>query len=81
MRVVVYGAGWSAPCREVTDTLSRAKIKYELIDIDDEPDKAANIQLRALPTVVIMDDKEEEIERFVGSFTSLVPKIQELLVD
>ena len=75
MQVVVYGADWCGPCKMVKGTLSRANIDYELIDVDAEPNKAADANVRGLPTIIITDG-DKEVRRFVGSSADLVEKIQ-----
>lgn len=80
MQIIVYGADWCGPSKIVKGVLSRAKIDYEFINIDSEPNKAADVNVRGTPTT-ILSDCGNEIKRFVGSAPELANKIQEFLVN
>lgn len=48
------------------------KIDFEFIDIDREPKLADKFNIRAVPTIVILDENGEEIKRFVGFTTEKI---------
>ena len=55
------GAGWCPPCRALEPhlvALARERIDIEVatLDVDDNPDTAARLGVRALPTLVLFVD-------------------------
>lgn len=75
MKVVVYGADWCGPCRMVKGTLSRANVEFESINIEEEPNKAADAGIRGLPTIVVFDG-DTEVKRLVGNSADLIVQLE-----
>ena len=80
-RLLDFSAEWCRPCRMQAPIIHKLaeifsnKIDFEVIDIDCEPKLADKFNIRAVPTIVILNENGEEIKRFVG-FTT-----EEILTD
>jgi thioredoxin 1 len=68
MKYLYFSAPWCGPCKQlapnmelVAETVSVEKI---LVDVDVETTQKYGI--RNIPTVVLIDENEKEIERFMG---------------
>ncbi len=68
-----FYADWCAPCRRLDRDMRRKPValaleKYsvERIDTDADPGTARHFRIRALPTIIIMDEKGAELFRHVG---------------
>lgn len=76
MKILKFGAGWCAACialQPTLDVLAAENPKHEFItkDVDIEPDasEAVDYALKSLPTVIFLDNKNQEIFRFIGNKT------------
>lgn len=74
-KVIMFSASWCGPCRmskPVFNTLKETKTsyQYEIVDIDENSVMAANFNVTAVPTFVVMDG-DNEIDRVVGDVMKL----------
>lgn len=74
MKLLKYEAPWCQPCKAiepmVTKVVNDLCLKYEKISIEDMSDeKQKEINLKSVPTFVIINDNGKEISRKVGSCT------------
>lgn len=51
--------------------------KIEEIDIDEQPERAAQYHVRGVPTLIILDDTGNEVKRKSGAMTG--PQLLEFL--
>jgi thioredoxin len=71
-----FWATWCPPCRELKPTIEalakiyEGKIEVKSIDADENKDLVEKFKVRAIPTLVFLDAKGNELSRIVG----LVPK-------
>ena len=75
-KVIKFSANWCQPCRilspifhKVSDMDEFKNIDFYDLDIDD-PDNAEvveNYQIKNIPTVLAVDDKNEVVRRIVGA--------------
>jgi thioredoxin 1 len=71
-----FWATWCGPCKELKPTIEALEKEYEgkievrSIDVDQEPDLAKKFGVQAIPLLVFLDAKGNELSRIVG----LVPK-------
>ena len=69
--IVEFGAVWCAPCKRLEPELEKLlevwkdKIILAHINVDDDPDLAAQHSVMGVPTVIFVKDGEEK-ERFTG---------------
>lgn len=68
MKLVKYGAPWCGPCKALDHLFETANldIEIELVDIDHNVQLAQDNNIRSIPTVVLIDDKGKEVNRFTG---------------
>lgn len=70
MKVLKFYAEWCGPCKIQSQIIKNAGDKItttiEDVNIDENLMMAQNFQVRGVPTMVLVDDKENEIKRHVG---------------
>lgn len=68
--ILDFYADWCGPCKTQDPILEQvedeADVTVEKINVDDDQETANEYQVRSLPTVVILDEDDEIVERFVG---------------
>ncbi len=69
--LVKFGATWCAPCKVVAKSIDKIKtefseVKFQEIDVDDNPTLAKDYKIRSVPTVILFKNGEE-ITRLIGS--------------
>lgn len=71
--IIKFGAGWCGPCRVISPVLDDLSetiegVKFFSIDIDDSPDSALKMNVRAVPTLVFYKNGDE-VKREVGAIS------------
>lgn len=72
--VLYFTAAWCGPCKAIKPVYEDLAAKYTdvafgKVDVDENPESAAEFNITAVPTFVF-SDMEEEIERFSGADAS-----------
>ena len=69
-KIVRFTASWCGPCKMLAKTLDEVEIKLpiEVVDIDIQPEIAAEFGIRGVPTMVIVEDNIPS-KRLVGNKT------------
>lgn len=76
MKLFKFFAEWCTPCKKQTEILSDFKdVPVVEFDVDEESEMANKFKIKSLPTMVLVDDEENEIHRFIGLTT--IDKIKE----
>lgn len=62
MQIKFYGATWCPDCRRAKDYLDAHKVQYEYIDLEKDPNAAAEVEkinkgLQSIPTIVFPNGK------------------------
>ena len=83
MRHILYfTADWCNPCKKVkpiVEELNRdSSIKFQFIDVDQELEMVKNMNVRSVPTFVVIENGSE-VKRAVGAQTK--EQLQELMSD
>jgi thioredoxin 1 len=70
MKLLKFYAEWCGPCKMQTMIIKGAADKItvpvEEVDIDSNVFMSTQFNIRSVPTMVLVDDKEKEIKRNVG---------------
>lgn len=66
-----FYADWCGPCKTQDPILEELEedfpdVSFEKVNVDEEQDVANEYQVRSLPTLVIENDDNGIVERFVG---------------
>ena len=68
MKYLYFSAGWCGPCRMLKPVMAQVgeKIPVELVDVDGGSDLVIKHGIRSIPTVLLVDEAGEPVERLVG---------------
>lgn len=70
MKVLKFYADWCGPCKALTTVITNAKdkiaITIENVNIDENIFLAQEFKVRSVPTMILVDDSEQELKRHVG---------------
>lgn len=73
MKVLKFSASWCGPCKMLTKSIETIRdqtdAKIEEIDIDEQPERAKQYQVRGVPTLVLLDNTGNEVKRQSGVMT------------
>jgi thioredoxin 1 len=80
--ILYFTADWCNPCKKVkpiVEELNRdSSIKFQVIDVDQELEMAKNMNVRSVPTFIVIENGSE-VKRAVGAQTR--EQLQELMSD
>ena len=67
MKIIKFSALWCAPCKVLKTMLNGFdSCPIEDIDIDQNPEKALEYNVRSVPTLILLDSQNNELWRHSG---------------
>jgi thioredoxin len=70
--ILYFTADWCNPCKKVkpiVEELNRdSSVKFQFIDVDQEIEMAKNMNVRSIPTFIVIDNGSE-VKRVTGAQT------------
>ncbi|TVY09839.1 glutaredoxin family protein [Paenibacillus cremeus] len=66
MKLLKFQQPNCAPCTQVSEYLDNKNIKYEKINVWDDPEQASNYGIMSVPVVILLSSDGVEIRRSVG---------------
>lgn len=70
MKVLKFSASWCGPCKMLSKVIEGATdkitIPVEEIDIDEHSNVAMEYGVRGVPTMILLDENSNELNRKVG---------------
>lgn len=72
MKLLKFEAEWCGPCKAVDRELEKCRHGAELVRINIEEDTSATQlhRVRSVPTMILLNDQDEEIGRLAGRQTA-----------
>ena len=69
MNILKFFGSWCNPCKALSKNLEDAGIEHKSIDIDENEELTEKYNVMSVPTIVILDEDDNEVGRFIGSRT------------
>jgi thioredoxin-like negative regulator of GroEL len=73
MKLIKAYANWCLPCKQLgtlLEGIDLGDIELVNLNVEDEPDKATSLGVRALPTMFIVDKEGKVLDTKVGGWPS-----------
>lgn len=68
MKLLKFTADWCASCKALSSKLEDFELcEIDEIDVEEEIDITNEFKVRSLPTIILIDDEEKEIDRLIGN--------------
>ena len=78
MKLLKFTADWCASCKALSSKLENFELcEIDEIDVEEEVDITIEFNVRSLPTIILIDDEERELDRIVGNVS--VKTIEDLV--
>lgn len=71
VKILKLSTQWCSPCKILKKTLEGfTRVPVEEIDCEENPDMAQKYNVRNVPTLIYLNDKDEVVDRTVGLQTT-----------
>ena len=69
-KVLKFWAPWCNPCKQLSKSFSaiQTDVVLQEVNVDEEPDVAADYRVRGIPTLILLDGNNE-VSRYTGPLT------------
>ena len=70
MKLLKFYGTYCKPCKVLADRLSKIELNITLhsYDVEEEVELTEKWKIRNVPTVILVDDDNNEVKRWVGNF-------------
>lgn len=68
-KILYFTASWCGPCKMMASTVTEAiggGMNITKIDVDEDQDMSTKYNVRSVPTMVLVNQNNEEVNRVVG---------------
>ena len=68
-KILYFTASWCGPCKMMASTVTEAigvGMNITKIDVDEDQDMSIKYNVRSVPTMVLVNQNNEEVNRVVG---------------
>lgn len=69
MNILKFFGSWCNPCKDLSKNLEDAGIEHKSIDVDENEELTEKYNVMSVPTIVVLDEDDNEVGRFIGSRT------------
>ncbi len=70
MKIIKFYSDTCGPCKALESNLNKAQIEYTSINVEtDSENLIEKYNIRGIPTLIKLNDKDEIIDKFVGVMT------------
>lgn len=71
VRIIDFNATWCGPCKQFAPIFEAAAVKYpnikfESVDVDQNPDLANQFGVESIPMVVLLDENDKVLDQSIG---------------
>jgi thioredoxin 1 len=87
LKMLKFSAPWCGPCRQLKNVIAGVEldmpnVKFQEVDVDDDPETARQYRVSSIPTLVVLKDGRE-VDRKVGMQTrqTLIDWLKDLTRD
>lgn len=69
MKVLKFYGDWCAPCKALSVTMATMDIQVDVqeVDVDSNPELMREYGIRSVPTMVLLNDFDKEVNRVSGN--------------
>ena len=69
MNILKFFGSWCNPCKALSKNLEDAGIEHKSVDVDENEELTEKYNVMYVPTIVVLDEDDNEVGRFIGSRT------------
>tara|TARA_B100001778_G_scaffold182009_1_gene149812 strand:- start:202 stop:450 length:249 start_codon:yes stop_codon:yes gene_type:complete len=68
-KIIYFTAPWCGPCKALGPVMEKLSLSIPIhkVNIDNDTEKSTHYGVRAVPTLIKVDDQNNEIKRTVGN--------------
>jgi len=66
-QLIYFGAEWCGPCKMIKPQLQASGLPIRYVDVDASPDMTSHYLIKNVPTIILVDNNANVIERKTGN--------------